>query len=589
MSRTVTISVLLVAAILLIYSQTAGFGFVNYDDDVYVYNNPHVQQGITAESLRWALTAVVSNNWMPLTLISHLLDVQLFGLASGMHHLVNVLFHALATLLLYLILLRTTRAPWPSALVALVFAVHPLHVGSVAWIAERKDVLSAFLFFLALYAYLRYTECPGGRRLLVVTGIFGLGLMAKPMLVTFPFVLLLIDFWPLRRLAWPKAVVEKLPLFALSAAASVITYRVQQGSGAVNPIGFGARVQNALVSYGVYVGQTVWPVDLAVFYPFPQAIPVWQIAAAAVLLAAVTTAVLAWRATQPYLAVGWFWFLGMLVPVIGLIQAGDQSHADRYMYLPMVGLAVMAAFSGAEAIRRSPRLRTPLVAAAALYCAGYLGCAVHETSYWRNGETLFSRALEVTSHNWLAHYNLAHYLMDQPGRTPEAIPHLQAALRIKPDDADIPNNLGACLLDLGRPAEAVPYFETLVKMRPDSADARFNLALALSKTPGREDEAMAQYEAALRIEPRHSQAHHNLGLMLAKRNRTEEALTHLRTAAKLKPDYADEYNLGVVLLNAPGREAEALEHLEAAQRLHPDPQVANTIAQLRQRLSPPNR
>ena len=565
----------LILAILFIYAQTASFDFIGYDDDADVYNNVRVQAGLTFESIKWAMTAVVTGNWMPVTVLSHLLDVQLFGMQAGMHHLVNVFFHALSSWLLFMVLRRATGAVGASAFVAFIFAVHPLHVGSVAWIAERKDVLSTFFFFLSLLLYERYVECPGVGRYLQVTAAFCLGLMAKPMLVTFPFVLLLFDIWPLRRMRWPKTLWEKLPLFAIAAASSAATYLIQSSTGAVDQKAVLAlRLENALISYVTYLGQMFLPVGLSVIYPLPTSIPVWQVACAGLLLAGLSgLTVLAWR-TRPYLAVGWFWYLGTLVPVIGLVQVGVQAHADRYTYIPMVGIAIAIAWSASEA-------KPAIVWAAGIACLLLMVDARVQAAYWQNSEMLFQHAVEVTHDNWAAEANLGSYLMDMRGRTADAIPHLEVATRLKPDNADARNNLAICLLETGHAAEAVPLFEEVVRIKPDFAKARFNLALALSKIPGHEEQAVSEYRTAVRLEPGNAVAHQSLGLLLVKLGRAEQGAEQLEEAVRLNPDYSGEYNLGVVLLNLPGRQSEAISHLEAAQRLHPDPEVAATLARLR--------
>ena len=575
----------LILSIFAVYAQVGHFDFNTYDDDVYVYNNVHVQEGLTAGSIKWAFTGVVSNNWMPVTLLSHILDGQLFQMQSGMHHLVNVLFHALAAVLLFVVLHRATRARWASAFVAFVFALHPLHVGSVAWVAERKDVLSACFFFLTLYLYVRYTERPSPGRYLLMAGAFCLGLMSKPMLVTLPFTLLLFDVWPLRRVQWPKILWEKLPLVGLSTIASVVTYMVQRETGSVRAIPLATRMENALISYAGYIGQTFWPTRLAVFYPYPKSIPAWQAVMAGAFILGVSAFAIYASRTRPYVTTGWFWYLGTLVPVIGLVQVGMQSHADRYTYIPMVGLSIILAWGAADVVNqwvaKWPRTAPAIAAAALVSCAVCMAVAWSNAAYWRNSETLYQHAIDVTRDNWVAEYNLGHYLMNTPGRTSDAIPHFEAALRIEPDDADSNNNLGACLLDKGRAADAIRYFEKVLRVKPDSADAHFNLALALSKTPGREGEAISQYEAALRVNPGHAQAHQSLALLLLKRGRTEDAVSHLEAAVRVNPDYASEYNLGVVLLTVPGRQPDAIVHLEAAQRIRPDPEVAKTLDRLR--------
>ncbi|MBV9405513.1 MAG: glycosyltransferase family 39 protein, partial [Acidobacteriaceae bacterium] len=348
------ICLVLAAATFAVYAQVRQFEFVNYDDPDYVTGNVHVQQGLTASAVQWAFSSRDAANWFPVTRLSHLVDVQLFGMDSGMHHLVNVAIHAATALLLFLFLNRATRARWPSAFVAFVFALHPLHVESVAWIAERKDVLSAFFCFLSLWLYVRYTEQPDWRRYVLVAAAFALGLMAKPTIVTLPFLLLLLDFWPLRRgsLRVRALLKEKIPFFAMAAASSTVTYAAQQSSRAIKTFSvfpLELRIENALVSYVVYGVKTFWPVKLAVFYPYPRNIPAWEAAVAGLMLIGITVGVLrAWR-RYPFLAVGWLWYLGMLVPVIGIVQVGAQARADRYTYLPMTGLLIMVAWSAAEA------------------------------------------------------------------------------------------------------------------------------------------------------------------------------------------------------------------------------------------------
>ncbi|MBV8828360.1 MAG: glycosyltransferase family 39 protein, partial [Acidobacteriaceae bacterium] len=337
-----------------LYAQVRNFDFINYDDPEYVTGNPHVRQGLTADGIRWAFTSTQAANWFPVTRLSHMLDVEFFRLDSGIHHVVNVVIHAAAALLLFAFLERATRARWPSAFVAFVFALHPLHVESVAWVAERKDVLSAFFWFLGLYAYIRYVERPRPLHYFAVLAAFCLGLLSKPMIITFPFVLLLFDFWPLQRLAAGrehrlKILYEKIPFALISIAAAITTYLVQGESRAVKTFSvfpLGLRIENALASYVWYAIKTFWPSGLAVFYPYPRAIPAWEAGLAGLLLAAVSAGVIVTRLKRPYAAVGWFWFLGTLVPVIGLVQVGAQARADRYMYVPMVGLLIALAWGG---------------------------------------------------------------------------------------------------------------------------------------------------------------------------------------------------------------------------------------------------
>ena len=622
----------LLLATFAVYAQVRHFDFVNYDDPDYTTGNLHVRQGLTAQGLEWALTSRDAANWFPVSWVSHMLDAQFFGLESGWYHLHNVLLHALAAILLCIFLQRATRTRWRSALVAFLFALHPLHVESVAWVAERKDVLSACFWFLTLWAYVRYTQRPGtGRYLAVVLGLC-LGLMAKPMVVTLPCVLLLLDYWPLARLRqrWRKAVWEKLPLLGLSGAAAAITYLVQEHAGAVKALPLDTRLANATLSYALYIVKTFWPSRLAVFYPYPRSFAFLPLLAAGLLLAVVTTGVIVLRQRSPYLVTGWGWFVVTLVPVIGLVQVGGQARADRYMYIPMVGLLIMLVWGAAEILERcrAKVLAVPLAAAVCLACAALTWVQV---GYWRDSETLFRHALEVTDDNSVANHNLGSYLMASPGHLSEAIPYLETAVRIDPDsvpahtdlgtalaktgrlpeaiaqfqaairlapDAPIPhNNLGSALTEAGRLPEAIAEFQTALRLDPAYDEARRNLAaaqaggsaethasrgIALLKA-GDSSRAIAELESAVRIDPNDADAQNNLGVALSSfPERQRESIAHFEAAVRLRPDFADaQYNLGVALSGIPGRLPEALRHLEEADRLRPDPELERAIAQLR--------
>jgi tetratricopeptide (TPR) repeat protein len=532
---------LLIYALLLLatfatYAPVRHFDFVNYDDPDYVSNNPHVREGLTSAGLRWAITSGDAANWLPLTRISEMVDVELFRLDSGMHHLVNVGFHALAAILLFAFLHRATRALWPSAFVAFLFALHPLHVESVAWISERKDVLSACFWFLALWAYVRYAERPRWGRYLVVAAALCLGLMAKPMLVTLPFVLLLLDIWPLRR----KAIQEKISLFAIAAAAAVVTYLVQQGSRAVKTVSvfpIGLRVENALVSYAVYLGKLFWPSGLAVFYPYPHQIPLWEPVLSGLLLLGISALVLRVWQSHPYLAVGWFWFLGTLVPVIGLVQVGAQARADRYMYIPMVGLLIMLAWGAADALKRWPSIKPALMGAAAGICVACVFASSRQIQYWQDSETLFTHALDVTNGNYVAQHNLGLAIADQPGRLPEAIEHYKAALAIRPDSVEAHSDLGNSLSQMGDSQAAVTEYQAALRLAPDSAIPHNNLGNAFFRM-GRLEEAIAQYKTAVRLKPDYADAYNNLGAALASLGRTQEAIAQFQAALRIQPDYA---------------------------------------------------
>jgi Flp pilus assembly protein TadD len=529
--------------------------FVNLDDNEYVFENAFVRKGLTLDGLRWAFTSFHSGNWHPLTWLSHMLDVSLFGLDATWHHATNVALHALTTALLFTALRRLTGIRWPSALAAALFAVHPLHVESVAWVAERKDVLSGLLFVLVLLAYERCARRRGAWRCLPVAGLLALGLMAKPMLVTTPFVLLLLDFWPLARLRapaagaargprapWVSPAAEKLPLLALCAASAVVTFLAQRAGGAVPGLGElapGARVANAVVSCAWYLVKTFWPFSLAVYYPHHVEVSPWRLVAAVPALTAMTALVIARRRRLPYLAVGWCWFLGMLVPVIGIVQIGGQAMADRYTYLPAIGLFLALAWFLRERGRAPGVLRAVSAAAAALLVP-LSAASVLQAGYWRDEETLYRHALAVTSGNWLAHANLGASLVAAK-RHEEAMVHLREAIRLAPDYDHAHNNLGVALGALGRPDEAEAAYRRALTLSPRYFEARFNLANAYAEA-GRTPEAVAAYREALAVKPDAAAAHYNLARSLAALGRTGESLQHYREALRLDPEAPDVLN-----------------------------------------------
>jgi protein O-mannosyl-transferase len=539
-----------------------------------VTRNVHVRGGLTPPGLAWAIASGEAANWFPVTRLSHMLDSQLFGLRSGLHHLTSVWWHALAAVLLFAFLTRSTHARWPSAWVAFLFALHPLHVESVAWVAERKDVLCAFFWFFALWAYVRYAERPGRGRYLAVLLWFCLGLMSKPMIVTLPVLLLVLDSWPLRRLTW-AAVREKIPFFALAAVSAIATFLVQQSSGAVKELArlpIGLRIENAIVSCAMYCLKTIWPSGLAVFYPYPAAFEWWMVAAVGLAVAVITALALRSFRSAPYLAAGWLWFLMTLAPVIGLVQVGAQARADRYMYVPLVGLAIMLAWGAADLARRWPAVKRPIVVAAFASCLAAAAVSAAQIQHWKNSETLFQHALDVTTDNYLAEHNLGSYLLDT-GRLSEAMPHLEAALRIRPESAAARSDLASVLAQTpGRLPEAIAQYQAAVRLLPDSAILHHNLASALAKFPERLPEAIREYQAALRIDPDYSEAHNSLGLALAGTpGRLPDAIAEYRAALRIQPDYAEaHYNLGVALSKAGGRLPDAAAEFEAALRLKSD-------------------
>src|SRR5256714_5632967 len=561
------IYLILAAISLAVFGQTIRYEFVNFNDDLYVYNTPAIQAGLTIKGIEAAFTSQHAHNWHPLTTISHMLDCQLYGLNAGGHHATNIILHTIAVLLLFHVLRQMTGAVWKSAIVAALFAVHPLHVESVAWISERKDVLSAVFFFLMLGAYNRYVHSASVTRYLMVVVLFAAGLMSKPMLVSAPIVLLLLDYWPLGRFGEssstsekikishagnPKRVirllfVEKIPLFILSAIACVITFILQKrAAGAIPPLPFSWRVQNALVSYVNYAWKTLWPTDLAVFYPHPNdTLAIWEISFAIALLLAVTVAAIVFRSQRPYLLVGWFWYLVMLVPVIGLVQVGEQGHADRYTYLPSVGLFLAAVWIAAD-MAALPRSRLRLVVATAtttVLLALLCWTAFVQTSYWRNSDTLWNHALAVTSDNDVAHNNLG-YLVSDRRDLDEAISHFESAARIRSGktnphydlaSAFVQVNLADALARKGRSDEAMAHYEEAIRLQPYDADAYYNRG-NLFFAKGQVDAAIADWEKTLLIQPNDADAHTCLGNAFLRQGSLKEAIEQYEMAVTLAPD-----------------------------------------------------
>jgi Tfp pilus assembly protein PilF len=596
---------LLFLAVCAVYSQVRHFDFVNFDDPEYVSGNVHVRAGLTWDGVKWAFQSTAAANWFPLTWLSNMAAYQLFGLDSGWHHLVNVLFHALASLLLLAALKRMTNALWPSALVAFLFALHPLHVESVAWVAERKDVLCAFFWCLTLWCYARYAERPSPVRYLLVALAFCGGLMSKSMIVTLPLVLLLLDLWPLRR-PWRLALLwEKAPLLAMAGGVSVVTLVSQQQGHAVRSLSSlpaGLRLANAVLTYLVYMGRMLWPAKLAVYYPYPHDLSALPVVAAGAVLAGITILVFRWFRPYPYLAVGWCWYLGTLVPVIGLVQVGGQSSADRYTYLPTVGLTIMLAWGAVDLLKRYPHART-----AALWAAALVGCMCLvltgvQASYWANSGSLFQHAVDVTTGNYIAENNLADYYLTQ-NRNDEARGPVLEALRLNPNYPEAHVNLatilrrtgyrgesehqyqealllqpinveahagyGALLLQEGRAPEAVREFSQVVDLRPDDADGHYNLGRVLSAM-GRYDQGLVQFSEAIRLRPDHAEAHHSLAVALAGRGRINEALVEFAAESRLKPGDASVHNnLGMILASV-GRVDEAIAQYSEALRIQPN-------------------
>jgi tetratricopeptide (TPR) repeat protein len=552
-SRKLSIVICLVLALatVAIYAQTVTHGYVAYDDDQYVYENHWVKAGLTASNIAWAFTTFFYANWHPLTWISYMLDFSLWGENPGAQHLVNFAFHLASTLLLFLLLARMTRQPWRAALVAAIFAVHPLHVESVAWISERKDVLSTFFELLTLLLYVRYTARPGVPRYLAVALAFALSLLAKPMAVTFPLVLLLLDYWPLRRIEWPprpaaarRLFLEKAPLLALSAAASVLTFLAQRDYGAVislTHLPLPARAANAAVAYLAYLGKTFWPSDLAVLYPGRAADPGSAMLAAAVLVA-VTAMAWRWIRQRPYFAVGWLWYLGMLVPVIGLVQVGIQAMADRYAYMPTVGLSIALVWTVADFVDRRRELRL-IAAAAAIAAIAVLGIAAYrQVEYWKTSRALFEHTLAVTRNNHIIQNNLG-VILGREGNSKEATALYRAALATVPDYAEAHANLAHELLKAGEFVEAEPHLRQALELRPNLASAHGDLGVLMAAR-GQYDEARRQFEHALSIAPGDADNESNLCFALTHLGHPEDAIAHCTAALRIDPHHANaKFNL----------------------------------------------
>jgi tetratricopeptide (TPR) repeat protein len=600
---------LLAAAVLLVFGQTLRHGFINCDDGPYVYDNPHVVKGLTLAGIVWAFTHSHAGFWHPLTWISHMLDCQLYGLNAGGHHLTNVLLHMATTILLFLVLRQMTglrqdkaasSAPadtlWPSAFVAAVFAIHPLRVESVAWVAERKDILSGLFFMLTLLMYARYAQnCAKSQ----VSGVrwlrscdywlavlfFALGLMSKPMLVTVPFVLLLLDYWPLRRFVLPsqngtsqlstphpvQLVLEKLPLFLLAIAAGFVAFLTQKSDGAVatlEGLPLGSRLANGLVSYVTYILKMFWPDNLAIFYPYPAKVPTWEIAVAGALLLFGTMSAVMFARRRPYLLVGWLWYLGMLVPVIGLVQVGDQAWADRFTYLPQIGLYLVVVWAIKDLAASWRWRRQVLDVAAFSVIAALMACSWKQTSYWRNDESLWGHTLACTSGNYLAHNYLGYWLVAQ-GRTAEALEHYQKALEINPYYPDARNNLGTLFLNQGRIDEAINQFKKALEIEPNYLNAHYNLGNALLEV-GRIDEAIVQFRRALEIKPDDADTYYNLGVALMRVGRSDEAIGCFQKVIEFKPDSVGAYNNLALVLFTQGKFNEAIKEYQRTLELMPN-------------------
>ena len=573
----------LVLSILYVYWQVRHFSFLNYDDPQYVTANYDVQAGLTFESIRWSLTATQASNWHPLTWLSHMLDCQIYGLDPGRHHLTNLLFHILNTLLLFLVFKKMTGAIWKSAFVAALFALHPLHVESVAWVSERKDVLSVFFGMLTLWSYSRYVETSRLDKYLLLILFYILSLMAKPMLVTLPFVLLLLDYWPLRRFQLKSSdnenvaiqrsfyfglIREKIPLFLLSTASCVVTYLVQKSGGAVDSLAaipFHVRIANALVSYVSYIGKMIWPHNLAVLYPYQKSITLWKIAGAGLLLVIISVFVFRMLRTKPYLSVGWLWYLGTLVPVIGIVQVGSQALADRYTYVPLIGIFIMITWGISDWVSKKHYGKIGLFTVAAFILSILMTTSRLQVKYWSNSVALFDHAINVTGANCNAQLNLGEALAAQ-GKIEKAVEHYKTALKIKPDLAGAHLNMGVYFRREGKLDDAINHFSKVLHGKSDdTATAQCELGDTLEKK-GDLSRAVTHYLEAIKIRPGYAKAYNNLGVILASQNKVKAAIVFLSKALQINPGYSGAYfNLGKIYFNLNDPEKAIFQYKKALQ------------------------
>ncbi|MBN1787846.1 MAG: tetratricopeptide repeat protein [Sedimentisphaerales bacterium] len=565
-----------------VFYQVCSYEFLNFDDSIYVSQNANVQSGITLESVKWAFTTDYACFWHPLTWLSHMLDWQLFGSDPGGHHLSSLIIHIANTLLLFIVLKQMTGAVWPSAFAAALFALHPLHVESVAWVSERKDVLSTFFWILTMWAYVRFVHRPKVLGYLLVNVFFALGLMAKPMLVTLPFVFLLLDFWPLDRISLKGGkggsgyslsylLVEKIPLFVMVLASCIIAFIAQKKGGAIQseegyilPV----RFANASISYLQYISKMFWPVRLAMFYPHPGRDVSFLLAIiSAVVLLGVTVVILRFGKNRRYLVTGWFWYLGTLVPVIGIIQVGAHAMADRYSYITLTGLFIIIAWGADELFGKLSGRKAVLWAGAIVILSSLAIRSYFQQQYWKDTITLCEHALEVTENNYMAHSGMTPVLVEQ-GRVDEAIWHNTEAVRIKPDYVVALNGLGAVLYQAGRVDEAVSYYKKAVEADPEMPYAYANLGIALAGQ-GKFAEAVEYYRVAAEMLGT-PEIHKDFGDALTKLGKFEEAVAEYRKALSVRPDDPDVLNeLGIALYHLKKLD-EAVAHFNRALSIDPD-------------------
>jgi protein O-mannosyl-transferase len=577
--QNLVICAVITAAVAALYSPVIRYSFVNYDDDDYVAQNSHVRAGVAWSTVEWAFSSGEHANWHPLTWMSHALDVELFGVHPSGHHFTNVALHALNSMILFLLLFFATQRTGPSLIVALLFAAHPINVESVAWIAERKNVLSTFFFLLTLGSYGWFVRKQSWGRYAVVFFFFGCGLMAKPMLVTLPFVLLLVDYWPLERTErtpfW-RLVVEKIPLLLLSAVSSAITFHVQQAGNALRSSAqfpFGLRIENALVAYALYVWKLVWPARLTVFYPYPSTIAMWEVAAAGVFLAAMTMLAIALR-RRKYVLTGWLWFLGTLVPVIGVVQVGDQAMADRYAYIPFIGLFLIATWSAADFFQSIHTSQPVTIALAASVLIALSLMTARQVRYWSSNIELWMHALAVTRDNALAERKLGFSLISVNLPT-EGLEHLRQAVAIHPNDPTNHINLGLGFDANQQREPAIEEYKKAISLASDTeqlASAYTNLGIDYDGL-GNEAEAYINYNRALQLNPKLFNAYFDRGLLLEKEGKFEDAVADYRQSLAIQPSVQGYLQLTRALEKL-NRESEARASYEKAQELASEQKAA---------------
>ena len=621
----IVICLSLVVTTIVVFGQIINHDFVYFDDNVYVIENKHVKAGLGAKSALWALSTTHAEFWHPLTWLSLMLDTQLFGFNPSGYLFTNLLLHVCSTLLIFAFFNRTSGKLWQSGFVAALFALHPLHVESVAWIAQRKDVLSTFFWMLTMVTYFYFVQQPALMRYLLVLLFFSMGLMAKPMLITLPFVLLLMDFWPLRRLRCSESpklsirsvfplVQEKIPLFIIAAASSFVTFFAQQAGGglkSLKAVPLIDRIINALVSYISYLGKMIWPQNLTCFYPYHGEFPWWQSSGSLMLLVLISVAAIKSTQRHPYFITGWLWYLGTLVPVIGFVKIGDFSMADRYTYVPIIGIFVVIAWGVPDLLKRWRHRKPALTVFAIVVLFSLMVATWTQVGLWKSSYTLFEHCLKVTSNNYLAHnsfalalkrqgntseavqhfrealrinpryakshYNLANTLEEQ-GKTAEAIKHHSEALRIDPNISGAHNNLGIILEKQGNINDAIDHFRMSLRINADDEIAHYNLGNALAQI-GDFDGAEKHYHETLRINPDNADAHYNLGIVFEKQGKMDDAIKMILISTNINPDFAEAYySLGNLMVKK-GRIADAIMHYQKARSIQPDNiEVLNNLA-----------